>query len=107
MASSCNPKSNQQNLKVVSKSDINHMRSKYRNTLDLIFEDPVRPDIRWSDIEALLAALGGELAEGRGSRIRVYLKGVRAIFHRPHPQKETDRGTVRSVCRFLRETGVK
>jgi hypothetical protein len=94
-------------LKVVSKNDINYMRSKHRKTLDLIFKDPVRPDIRWSDIESLLAALGGELAEGSGSRIRIYLKGVRAIFHRPHPQKETDQGTVRSVRRFLTEAGVR
>jgi len=47
------------------------------------------------------------MSEGRGSRIRVYLKGVRAVFHKPHPGKETDRGTVRSVRRFLIEAGVR
>ena len=83
------------------------MRRKHRNTLDRIFEDPVRPDILWSDIESLFKAIGSELSEGRGSRVRIYLHGVRAVFHRPHPQKEIDRGTVRSIRRFLIETGVR
>ncbi|MCJ7499887.1 type II toxin-antitoxin system HicA family toxin [bacterium] len=83
------------------------MRTKHRKTMDLIFEDPVRPDILWTDIESLFVALGGEISEGRGSRIRVHLKGVRAVYHRPHPGKETDRGTVRSVRRFLNEAGVR
>ncbi len=34
--------------------------------------------------------MGAEITEGRGSRVRVALKGVRAVFHRPHPEKETD-----------------
>lgn len=32
--------------------------------------------------------------------------GVRAAFHRPHPQKETDNGAVKSMRRFLTEAGV-
>ncbi len=38
--------------------------------------------------------------------VRVYLNGVRAVFHRPHPRKETDKGALRSVRRFLLEAGV-
>lgn len=82
------------------------MRTKHLKTLDQIFQDPVRPDISWADIESLFVALGGEISEGKGSRIRVFLNGMRAVFHRPHPKKETDRGTVRSVRRFLKEAGV-
>ena len=47
--------------------------------------------------------------EGRGcvrqSRVRVALGDVRAVFHRPHPQRETDRGALRSIQRFLTEAG--
>ncbi|MCJ2041254.1 type II toxin-antitoxin system HicA family toxin [Methylobacterium sp. J-059] len=53
-----------------------------------------------------MSACGAEITEGRGSRIRVALHGVRAVFHRPHPQKETDKGAVKSVRRFLIEAGV-
>ncbi|MFM7868327.1 MAG: hexulose-6-phosphate isomerase, partial [Planctomycetaceae bacterium] len=31
---------------------------------------------------------------------------VRAVFHRPHRQKETGKGAVRSVRRFLTEATV-
>jgi hypothetical protein len=78
----------------------------HRKTLRAIFDDPVRSSILWADIQKLLIALGAELSEGRGSRVRVYLNQVRAVFHRPHPQKETDKGAVKSMRRFLREAGV-
>ncbi|WP_417746066.1 type II toxin-antitoxin system HicA family toxin [Rosistilla oblonga] len=83
------------------------MGPKHRRTLELIFENPVRSNIAWRDIEAMLKAAGTEIAEGNGSRVRCALNGVRAVFHRPHPQKETDKGAVRSVRRFLAEAGVE
>ena len=83
------------------------MNKKNRITTAAIFEDPVRSDIVWHDIENLLYALGAEITEGRGSRVRVALKGVRAVFHRPHPLKVTDRGSVKSMRRFLIAAGVK
>ena len=82
------------------------MGPKQRRTLEATFEDPVRSNIAWRDIEAMLAAAGAELTEGSGSRVRIALNGVRAMFHRPHPQKETDKGAVKSMRRFLTEAGV-
>lgn len=83
------------------------VNKKHRQTLKVIFENPVRSNILWSDIEKLLIALGAELSEGSGSRIRIALKGVRAVFHRPHPRKETDKGAVVSMRIFLTEADVK
>jgi hypothetical protein len=80
---------------------------RHRKTYEAIFKDPVLSGILWSDIEGLLIALGAELSEGRGSRVRIVLRGVRAVFHRPHPAKETDRGAVKSMRRFLQEAGVR
>ncbi len=82
------------------------MSKKHRRTLPAVFEDPVRSDIAWRDIEALFKFLGADITEGEGSRVRVALNGVRAVFHRPHPRKETDKGAVRSVRRFLAEAGI-
>ncbi|RJR43135.1 MAG: type II toxin-antitoxin system HicA family toxin [Desulfobacteraceae bacterium] len=82
------------------------MNKKQRQTLGRIFEKPERSDIEWSDVVALFKALGGELSEGRGSRVRVALKDVRAVFHRPHPERVIDKGMVKSVRRFLSEAGV-
>ncbi|MGC1272267.1 MAG: type II toxin-antitoxin system HicA family toxin [Planctomycetaceae bacterium] len=82
------------------------MRPRHQRTLAAVFEDPVRSNIAWRDIEALLKAAGAEISEGSGSRVRIALNGVRAVFHRPHPAKETDRGAIRSMRRFLAEAGV-
>lgn len=80
--------------------------SAHLKTLKQIFDNPVRSDVEWKKIESLFEALGAELSEGRGSRIRVALNNVRAVFHRPHPQKETDKGALKSVRRFLVEAGI-
>ncbi|WP_337288485.1 type II toxin-antitoxin system HicA family toxin [Candidatus Methylomirabilis sp.] len=82
------------------------LSSKHRKTLQAIFADPVRANIPWVDIERLLVACGADISEGRGSRVRIALQGVRAVFHRPHPRKETDRGAVMAMRRFLTEAGV-
>ncbi len=77
----------------------------HRKTLRAIFDDPVRADVAWTDIEKLLVALGAELSEGRGPRVRISLNQVRAVFHRPHPRKETDKGALKAMRRFLIEAG--
>jgi hypothetical protein len=79
---------------------------KHKSTLKAIFEDPVRANIVWRDIEAMLENEGAEITEGAGSRVRIALNGVRAVFHRPHPQKETDKGAVQSMRRLLTEAKV-
>ena len=82
------------------------LSKKQQKILIQIFDQPVRSDLVWTDIESLLAVLGAEISEGRGSRVRVSLRGVRAVFHRPHPRRETNKGAVISVRRFLIEAGV-
>lgn len=81
------------------------MQKKHQRTLQAIFDRPVRSDVPWANIEQLMKSLGAEISEGRGSRVRIALNGVRAVFHRPHPQKETDKGALVSVRRFLEAAG--
>ena len=83
------------------------MNKKHLHTLKLIFINPPSANISWKDIESLLKNLKAEITEGGGSRIRIALKGRRAVFHRPHPHKETDKGAVKSVRRFSENIGVK
>lgn len=83
------------------------MNSKNRKTFNEIFQEPVRSDINYFDIVNLFKALGAEVSQGSGSRIRVALNGVRAVFHSPHPKKVTDKGAIKSVRRFLLTAGVK
>jgi hypothetical protein len=82
------------------------MNKRQRQTLIRVFEKPDRSDIQWRDVEALFKALGGELSEGSGSRVRVALRDVRAVFHRSHPERAINKGMLKSVRRFLSEAGV-
>ena len=82
------------------------MKAKYKKTLRKIFEKPTSSNIEWKDIMVLLKSLGAEISEGRGSRVRILLNHVRAVFHRPHPQKETDKGSVSAMRKFLENAGV-
>lgn len=82
------------------------MNKKHQKTLQQIFHNPILAGIVWKDIEALLYALGAEISEGSGSRVRIALNGIRAVFHRPHPRKETDKGAVISMRRFLKEANI-
>ena len=80
---------------------------RHDKTFEAIFITPVPSNIKWSDIMSMLKSYGAEISEGSGSRVRIALNGVRAVFHRPHPRKETDKGSVVSIRRFLEEAGVK
>jgi len=82
------------------------LRRKHIKLIESIFSDPIQANIHWIDIEGLLIALGAECSEGSGSRLRVFLNGRRAAFHRPHPRKEASKSMVRSIRRFLEEAGV-
>ena len=83
------------------------LSGKHRRTIAALFSEPVTGNVPWRDVESLLKALGAQMSEGRESRLRVYLNGVRAVFHRPHPRKESGKGAVKSLRRFLLEAGLK
>jgi hypothetical protein len=83
------------------------MNKKHRKTLESIFKRPIQSNVRWDDIEKLLITLNAEISEGNGSRVRIVLNGVKAVFHRPHPTSETDKGALVSMRKFLENAGVK
>ena len=76
-------------------------KAKHERTLEAIFKVPVQSNVIWKHCEKLLESLGAEITEGEGSRVRIALNGVRAVFHRPHPQKEIDKGALTSLRKFL------
>lgn len=82
------------------------MKRKHAKTLDLIFHRPVPGNIKWPDILALFKELGAEVTEREGSRVGVRLFGERRVFHRPHPEPDTDKGAVASIRKWLEDNGV-
>jgi len=78
------------------------MKAKHRRTLEAIFATPTRAGIVFSDIEAVVIAIGGEVREGEGSRVAFELKGSRRYLHRPHPGKEAKKYQVEELREWLK-----
>lgn len=83
------------------------MSNYHRRTLEAVFRDPVSATIVWSDVEAMLIHLGAHVREGRGSRVAIELNGQAGHVHRPHPQKEASRGTIRAIRDLLSQAGIQ
>ncbi|MFO8089517.1 MAG: type II toxin-antitoxin system HicA family toxin [Desulfatiglandaceae bacterium] len=82
------------------------MNKKQRKTLEKILELPTRADISWPDVQSMFGALGAEIREGNGSRVRVVLRNHILNMHKPHPRKELGKYAVELVRDFLKIAGV-
>jgi hypothetical protein len=82
------------------------MKTKHRRILEAIFTVPTRGGIVFSDIEAMITALGGDVREGSGSRIVFELKGSRQYLHRPHPGKEAKKYQVEELREWFKQLEV-
>jgi len=83
------------------------VNSKQRKTLERWFTDPISGNIKWSDIESLLIALGATITEGNGSRIRVVLRDLPTVFHRPHPKLTVGKLLVKAIRQYLKDVGIE
>ena len=83
------------------------MKRKHQRTLERICKRPTSDNIRWTDIESLLKALGADVSERSGSRVAVVLFGEVRVFHRPHPTPNTDKGAIASIRKWLEHYEVK
>ena len=82
------------------------MKRKHRATLELVFSSPTIGNVKWRDVEALLAALGASFEEAEGSRVTVELFDSIRVFHRPRPRPDMDKGAVASIRKWLTDNGV-
>jgi hypothetical protein len=82
------------------------MNSTQRKTLIALFKEPVCVTLEWRRVEAFLLAIDCEIIEGNGSRVAFKHSGIRADFHRPHPNKEAKAYQVRTVREFLQQIGI-
>jgi predicted RNA binding protein YcfA (HicA-like mRNA interferase family) len=83
------------------------VNNKNKQTLKEIYTDPIPADIKWNDIEKLIENIGGTVSQGKGSRVRFKIGELKAVFHRPHPEPDTNKLTVRDIREFLENAGVK
>ena len=82
------------------------MKTKHAKILQRIFATPTNASIAFSEIEALLAALGAEVSEREGSRIKFMLRGEEWHAHRPHPGQEAKKYQVEQVRELLNQVEI-
>lgn len=83
------------------------LKSKHKKTLQKIFDDPLRNDIRWDEVEKLLMSLGAEKREGKGSRMSFWIHEAVICLHKPHPRKEIKEYVVKTVRQYLLDLEIK
>jgi hypothetical protein len=83
------------------------MNNKHRKTLKAIFAKPTNGNIDWTEIEALLMAIGCKVSEKGGSGVTFVKDDLAIKIHRPHPQKHSLRYRVEIVKNFPCQPGVK
>ncbi len=52
------------------------MNRKQQNIVKAVFSKPTKANIEFTDLEKLTIALGGEIIEGSGSRVKFILNGA-------------------------------
>jgi hypothetical protein len=83
------------------------MNHKQQKTKEAIFSKPILNSVEWSDIESLIHALGGEIKQNKGSRVRIDLNDYSLNIHSPHPQKEVKQYVVKLLREFLEKAGIQ
>lgn len=82
------------------------LKGRHQRILEAIFARPTPANIEWGEVVSLLRALEATTSEREGSRVAVELNGRVTVLHRPHPQKEVKRSSVRDIRDFLEGAGV-
>ncbi len=83
------------------------MNRRNRRTLEAIFEQPTRSDVRFAELESLLRALGARKLKRKGSRRCFVLpEGAVINLHEPHPRPELAKYQVEALREFLEARGI-
>ncbi len=82
------------------------LSSKHRKTLTWIWD--ANPNVRYSEVESLILALGGTVKSGgKGSHFRAKLGDERTTIAKPHGgAKSLDVGAIKGIRDFLKSAGV-
>jgi hypothetical protein len=83
------------------------MSTHHAKLIRAIFDEPLRHNIQWRDVESLLRHVGAEIEPLSGARLRVSRQGVESILFRPHHHHNTlDKPGLERLRAFLARAGV-
>ena len=82
------------------------MNSNHQKTLKSLFDNPVKKNIKWTDVEKLIIGVHGQITQGDGSRVRIVLGEQSLNIHTPHPHKELKPYQIRAIRKLFTEQGL-
>ena len=82
------------------------MSRHHANLIRSIFHDPPSGNLHWREVEALLKHVGASLEPISGARLRVRLKRMEDVLHRPHHSNVLDARSLLHLRGFLARAGV-
>jgi len=82
------------------------MSHKHRNTLGVIFHDPISANLQWREVESLLNHLGADVEPSHGARFRIVLNRHEFFLHHPHHSNELGKAEVKYLRECLAGAGV-
>ncbi|WPC06297.1 hypothetical protein SBP02_05965 [Pseudomonas benzenivorans] len=82
------------------------MAHKHQNLLYSIFEDPLRSNIHWREVESLLHHLEAKVEPILGARFRVTLNDYEFVLHHPHQGNECSKQEIKHLRECLANAGM-
>ena len=80
--------------------------SRIDKLLSKVFTSP--GNIKWAELERLLAHYGYEKKEGNGSRVKFHSAQYGLIIlHKPHPGNIVDTAAIKDIVAKFEENGIK
>lgn len=82
------------------------MNNNQQKTLKSLFDNPVKKNIKWTDVEKLIISVQGRISQGDGTRIRIVIGEQSLNIHTPHPHKELKPYQIRAIRKLFIEQGL-
>ncbi len=80
--------------------------SHHLTVLRTIFQEPLKANIHWREIESLLHHLGATIEPTHGARFRVTLNNHETILHHPHHGNECTKQDIKQLRDYLSQAGI-
>lgn len=91
-----------QALAPTRKSTMSHS---HQHTLAALFAHPIAMNVKWIEVEHLIASLGGTVESSQNGRAKLSLNGQHGTFHVPHSHTLDDKDEVMKLRHFLEAAG--
>lgn len=81
--------------------------NKNKKLIAKIFANPASASLTWREVSAALLSVGATIEERKGSAVLIKIGEHRLALHKPHPQPEMKKYSIRSIRMFLEKCEIR